>query len=160
MYRLYPSCRLQYCSSSVSLHGRGLVDNDSLFTHHTWIGGFFICGAGTHAALFLVVDDRTGTLRGLERVLSHRHSIVAHLNWAIFTGCHLYGLPSLRAAIPSGSKSTSLSMKLVGTSDLLVHHIHAFTIHVTALILLRGILFARSSRLVPDNKAMLGFRFP
>jgi hypothetical protein len=47
----------------------------------------------------------------------------------------------------------------LGTSDFLVHHIHAFTIHVTVLILLKGVLFARSSRLIPD-KANLGFRFP
>ncbi|KAI9391211.1 hypothetical protein POPTR_007G061621v4 [Populus trichocarpa] len=38
-------------------------------------------------------------------------------------------------------------------------YIHAFTIHVTVLILLKGVLFARSSRLIPD-KANLGFRFP
>ena len=36
---------------------------------------------------------------------------------------------------------------------------HGFTIHVTVLILLKGVLFARSSRLIPD-KANLGFRFP
>jgi photosystem I P700 chlorophyll a apoprotein A1 len=47
----------------------------------------------------------------------------------------------------------------LGTADFMVHHIHAFTIHVTVLILLKGVLFARSSRLVPD-KANLGFRFP
>ncbi|KAF6151666.1 hypothetical protein GIB67_043073 [Kingdonia uniflora] len=46
-----------------------------------------------------------------------------------------------------------------GTVDFLVHHIHAFTIHVTVLILLKSVLFARSSRLIP-NKANLGFRFP
>ena len=47
----------------------------------------------------------------------------------------------------------------LGTADFMVHHIHAFTIHVTVLILLKGVLYARSSRLVPD-KANLGFRFP
>ena len=47
----------------------------------------------------------------------------------------------------------------LGTADFLVHHIHAFTIHVTVLILLKGVLFSRSSRLIPD-KANLGFRFP
>jgi hypothetical protein len=47
----------------------------------------------------------------------------------------------------------------LGTADFLVHHIHAFTIHVTVLILLKGVLYARSSRLIPD-KANLGFRFP
>ncbi|KAL5078579.1 hypothetical protein RYX36_007000 [Vicia faba] len=46
-----------------------------------------------------------------------------------------------------------------GTVDFLVHHIHAFTIHVTILILLKVVLFARSSRLIPD-KANLGFWFP
>jgi photosystem I P700 chlorophyll a apoprotein A1 len=47
----------------------------------------------------------------------------------------------------------------LGTADFMVHHIHAFTIHVTVLILLKGVLYARSSRLIPD-KANLGFRFP
>lgn len=47
----------------------------------------------------------------------------------------------------------------LGTADFMVHHIHAFTIHVTVLILLKGVLFARSSRLIPD-KSNLGFRFP
>lgn len=47
----------------------------------------------------------------------------------------------------------------LGTADFMIHHIHAFTIHVTVLVLLKGVLFARSSRLVPD-KANLGFRFP
>jgi photosystem I P700 chlorophyll a apoprotein A1 len=47
----------------------------------------------------------------------------------------------------------------LGTADFLVHHIHAFTIHVTVLILLKGFLYSRSSRLIPD-KANIGFRFP
>ncbi|NEQ78871.1 MAG: photosystem I core protein PsaA [Moorea sp. SIO2I5] len=57
-----------------------------------------------------------------------------------------------------GGKVAMMPIKL-GTADFMVHHIHAFTIHVTVLILLKGVLFARSSRLIPD-KAELGFRFP
>lgn len=57
-----------------------------------------------------------------------------------------------------GGKVAMMPITL-GTADFLVHHIHAFTIHVTVLILLKGVLFARSSRLIPD-KAELGFRFP
>ena len=57
-----------------------------------------------------------------------------------------------------GGKVALLPIPL-GIADFLVHHIHAFTIHVTVLILLNGVLFARSSRLIPD-KANLGFRFP
>lgn len=45
------------------------------------------------------------------------------------------------------------------TTDFLLHHIHAFTIHVTVLILLKGVLFAKHSRLVID-KEKLRFRFP
>jgi photosystem I P700 chlorophyll a apoprotein A1 len=57
-----------------------------------------------------------------------------------------------------GGKVAMMPIAL-GTADFLVHHIHAFTIHVTVLILLKGVLYARSSRLIPD-KANLGFRFP
>jgi photosystem I P700 chlorophyll a apoprotein A1 len=57
-----------------------------------------------------------------------------------------------------GSKVALVPMKL-GTADFMVHHIHAFTIHVTVLILLKGVLYARNSRLIPD-KSNLGFRFP
>uniref|UniRef100_A0A7S1WVV6 photosystem I n=1 Tax=Alexandrium catenella TaxID=2925 RepID=A0A7S1WVV6_ALECA len=46
-----------------------------------------------------------------------------------------------------------------GTADFMVHHIHAFTIHTTLLILLKGVMNARSSRLVND-KLELGFRYP
>ena len=57
-----------------------------------------------------------------------------------------------------GNKVAMMPIAL-GTADFMVHHIHAFTIHVTVLILFKGVLFARNSRLIPD-KANLGFRFP
>jgi photosystem I P700 chlorophyll a apoprotein A1 len=57
-----------------------------------------------------------------------------------------------------GGKIAMMPIPL-GTADFMIHHIHAFTIHVTVLVLLKGVLFARSSRLIPD-KANLGFRFP
>src|SRR6056297_3537085 len=60
--------------------------------------------------------------------------------------------------ISVGSKIAMMPISL-GTSDFLVHHIHASTIHVTVLILLKGVLYSRNSRLIPD-KANLGFRFP
>jgi photosystem I P700 chlorophyll a apoprotein A1 len=61
-------------------------------------------------------------------------------------------------AVAVGNKVAMMPISL-GTADFMVHHIHAFTIHVTVLILLKGVLFARNSRLIPD-KANLGFRFP
>ncbi|MCU0567702.1 MAG: photosystem I core protein PsaA [Oculatellaceae cyanobacterium Prado106] len=186
----------------------------SLFTHHMWIGGFLIVGAGAHAAIFMVRDyvpsQHVDNL--LDRVLRHRDAIISHLNWVcIFLGFHSFGLyihndtmralgrpqdmfsdtaiqlqpvfaqwvqnihtlapgttaPNALASVSPafgggvvavGGKVAMMPIAL-GTADFLVHHIHAFTIHVTVLILLKGVLYARSSRLIPD-KANLGFRFP
>ncbi len=186
----------------------------SLFTHHTWIGGFCICGAAAHAAIFMVRDyDPLNNYNNvLDRVIRHRDSIISHLNWVcIFLGFHAFGLyvhndtmsalgrpqdmfsdtalqlqpvfaqwiQQLHTAAPSftapnalassspvwGGDMVAINGKIammpisLGTADFMVHHIHAFTIHVTVLILLKGVLFARSSKLIPD-KANLGFRFP
>jgi photosystem I P700 chlorophyll a apoprotein A1 len=188
----------------------------SLFTHHMWIGGFLIVGAGAHAAIFMVRDYDPVVNQGnvLDNMLRARDAIISHLNWVcIFLGFHSFGLyihndtmqalgrpqdmfsdtaiqlqpifaqwvqglhtaaatvggtaPNALApvsyafggdTIAVGGKVAMMPIAL-GTADFMVHHIHAFTIHVTVLILLKGVLFARSSRLVPD-KANLGFRFP
>jgi photosystem I P700 chlorophyll a apoprotein A1 len=42
----------------------------SLFTHHMWIGGFFIVGAAAHAALFMVYDYQLHYKSILDRVLA------------------------------------------------------------------------------------------
>jgi photosystem I P700 chlorophyll a apoprotein A1 len=73
---------------------------------------------------------------------------------AIATASYAFG----GATVAVAGKVAMMPITL-GTADFMVHHIHAFTIHVTALILLKGVLYARSSRLIPD-KANLGFRFP
>eukprot|EP00871_Galdieria_phlegrea_P004001 jgi/Galph1/4601/GphlegSOOS_G3296.1 len=186
----------------------------SLFTHHMWIGGFCIVGAGAHAAIFMVRDYSPAQNYNnlLDRFLRHRDAIISHLNWVcIFLGFHSFGLyihndtmralgrsqdmfsdvaiqlqpifaqwiqnchsiapgntaPNLlaTASYAFGGDIISIAGKIgimpisLGTADFMVHHIHAFTIHVTVLILLKGVLFARNSRLIPD-KANLGFRFP
>ena len=66
-----------------------------MFTHHTWIGGFCIVGAGAHAGIFMVRDyDPTNNYNNLlDRVLRHRDAIISHLNWVcIFLGFHSFGL--------------------------------------------------------------------
>ena len=186
----------------------------SLFTHHMWIGGFCIVGAGAHASIFMVRDYNPAQNYNnvLDRIIRHRDAIISHLNWVcIFLGFHSFGLyihnDTMRAlgrsqdmfsdtaiqlqpifaqwiqnihslaagntspntlTTPSyafggdivaiGNKVAMMPINL-GTADFMVHHIHAFTIHVTVLILVKGFLFARNSRLIPD-KSNLGFRFP
>nr|YP_010338602.1 photosystem I P700 chlorophyll a apoprotein A1 [Rhodaphanes brevistipitata]UNJ18552.1 photosystem I P700 chlorophyll a apoprotein A1 [Rhodaphanes brevistipitata] len=186
----------------------------SLFTHHMWIGGFCVVGAGAHAAIFMVRDYNPAQNYNnlLDRVIRHRDAIISHLNWVcIFLGFHSFGLyihndtmralgrsqdmfsdtaiqlqpifaqwvqnihtlapgntaPNALATVSYafGGDTVSVGGKIammpisLGTADFMVHHIHAFTIHVTVLILFKGVLFARNSRLIPD-KANLGFRFP
>ena len=186
----------------------------SIFTHHMWIGGFFIVGGAAHATIFLVrdYDPVVNQNNVLDRVLRHRDAIISHLNWVcMFLGFHSFGLyihndtmqalgrpqdmfsdsaiqlqpvfaqfvqniqtlaPGTTApnqlepvsyvwgggVVAVAGKIAMMPMAL-GTADFMIHHIHAFQIHVTVLILLKGFLFARNSRLIPD-KANLGFRFP
>nr|YP_010851054.1 photosystem I P700 apoprotein A1 [Aphanocladia stichidiosa]WGH13895.1 photosystem I P700 apoprotein A1 [Aphanocladia stichidiosa] len=186
----------------------------SLFTHHIWIGGFCIVGAGAHASIFMVRDYNPAQNYDnvLDRIIRHRDAIISHLNWlCIFLGFHSFGLyihndtmralgrsqdmfsdtaiqlqpifaqwiQNIHTLAPSNTSPNSLAtasyvfggdiisiankiaiapIKL-GTADFMVHHIHAFTIHVTVLILVKGFLFSRNSRLIPD-KSNLGFRFP
>ena len=186
----------------------------SLFTHHIWIGGFCVVGAGAHASIFMVRDYNPAQNYNnvLDRIIRHRDAIISHLNWVcIFLGFHSFGLyihnDTMRALgrsqdmfsdtaiqlqpifaqwvqnthtlaagntspnalatssyafggdiVAVGNKVAMMPINL-GTADFMVHHIHAFTIHVTVLILVKGFLFARNSRLIPD-KSNLGFRFP
>nr|QCI08139.1 photosystem I P700 apoprotein A1 [Polyneura bonnemaisonii] len=186
----------------------------SLFTHHMWIGGFCVVGAGAHASIFMVRDYNPALNYDnvLDRIIRHRDAIISHLNWlCIFLGFHAFGLyihndtmralgrsqdmfsdtaiqlqpifaqwvQNIHTLAPSntspnslatasyafggdvvaiGNKIAMMPIKL-GTADFMVHHIHAFTIHVCVLILVKGFLFARNSRLIPD-KSNLGFRFP
>jgi photosystem I P700 chlorophyll a apoprotein A1 len=67
----------------------------SLFTHHMWIGGFLIVGAGAHAAIFMVrdYDPAVNMDNVLDRMLRSRDAIISHLNWVcIFLGFHSFGL--------------------------------------------------------------------
>jgi photosystem I P700 chlorophyll a apoprotein A1 len=186
----------------------------SLFTHHMWIGGFCVVGAGAHAAIFIVrdYDPRNNYNNLLDRFVRHRDAVISHLNWVcIFLGFHSFGLyihndtisalgrpqdmfsdtaiqlqpifaqwiqkthmlapqvtspaEAMATSVTWGGNLVSVGDKVammpisLGTADFIVHHIHAFTIHVTVLILLKGVLYSRSSRLIPD-KVNLGFRFP
>nr|YP_009297905.1 photosystem I P700 chlorophyll a apoprotein A1 [Plocamium cartilagineum]AOM67843.1 photosystem I P700 chlorophyll a apoprotein A1 [Plocamium cartilagineum] len=186
----------------------------SLFTHHIWIGGFCIVGAGAHASIFMVRDYNPAQNYNnvLDRIIRHRDAIISHLNWVcIFLGFHSFGLyihndtmralgrsqdmfsdtaiqlqpvfaqwvQNIHTLAPSntspnalatasyvfGGDIVSINNKIaimpihLGTADFMVHHIHAFTIHVAVLILVKGFLFSRNSRLIPD-KSNLGFRFP
>ena len=65
-------------------------------------------------------------------------------------------LPNWLEAINSPKNSLFLT---VGPGDFLVHHAIALGLHVTTLILVKGALDARGSKLMPDKKDF-GYSFP
>jgi len=150
-----------------NLLDRMLRQRDALISHLNWVCIFL----GFHSFGLYIHND---TMRALGRPQDMFSDTAIQLkpvfaNW--IQGIHAAAAGSTAPYATSsvspifggetlvvGGKVAMAHMAL-GTADFLVHHIHAFTIHVTVLILLKGVLYARSSRLVPD-KAELGFRFP
>ena len=65
-------------------------------------------------------------------------------------------LPGWMDAINSDTMSPFLT---IGPGDLMVHHAIALGLHTTALILIKGALDARGSKLMPDKKDF-GYAFP
>ncbi len=65
-------------------------------------------------------------------------------------------LPGWMAAINNDGNSLFLS---IGPGDFLVHHAIALGLHTTTLILVKGALDARGSKLMPDKKDF-GYAFP
>ena len=92
------------------------------------------------------------TLYGINSLLSNSDSIAT-------TAWPNHGdvwLPGWLDAINSGTNSLFLT---IGPGDFLVHHAIALGLHVTTLILVKGALDARGSKLMPDKKDF-GYSFP
>jgi photosystem I P700 chlorophyll a apoprotein A2 len=91
-------------------------------------------------------------LYGMDVLLSNPDSIAA-------TAWPNYGnawLPGWLDAINNGTNSLFLT---IGPGDFLVHHAIALGLHTTTLILVKGALDARGSKLMPDKKDF-GYAFP
>jgi photosystem I P700 chlorophyll a apoprotein A2 len=91
-------------------------------------------------------------LYGFDTLLSNPDSI-AYTAWPNHGNVWLSGWLE---AINSGTNSLFLT---IGPGDFLVHHAIALGLHTTTLILVKGALDARGSKLMPDKKDF-GFAFP
>jgi photosystem I P700 chlorophyll a apoprotein A2 len=76
---------------------------------------------------------------------------------ALYSG-QLESATVLQNWVSSVNKSTGSLLLPIGPGDLLVHHAIALGLHVTVLILLKGSLDSRGSRILPD-KSHLGYAF-
>ena len=91
-------------------------------------------------------------LYGFDTLLSNPDSLAATA-WPNYANPWL---PGWLDAINSGTNSLFLT---IGPGDFLVHHAIALGLHTTVLILVKGALDARGSKLMPDKKDF-GFAFP
>ena len=137
---------------------RILKSRDAIISHLNWVCiflGFHSFGLYIHndvmRALGRPADVFSDTAIQLQPVFAQS---IQRLHASIFNASDVFN----GSTVMVGGKIANAPITL-GTADFLIHHIHAFTIHVTVLVLLKGVLYARSSQLVPD-KSKLGFRFP
>nr|YP_009538716.1 photosystem I P700 apoprotein A1 [Lepocinclis ovum]AYQ93720.1 photosystem I P700 apoprotein A1 [Lepocinclis ovum] len=150
-----------------NLLDRVLRHRDSIISHLNWACIFL----GLHSFGLYIHNDTMSALGRPQDMFSDTAIQIQPIFAQWIQNTHYYA-PNLTAYNASfatsptwGGDILAINNKIammpitLGTADFLVHHIHAFTIHVTVLILLKGVLFSRSSRLIPD-KANLGFRFP
>ncbi|VEP15055.1 Photosystem I P700 chlorophyll a apoprotein A2 [Hyella patelloides LEGE 07179] len=91
-------------------------------------------------------------LYGISTLLSNPDSI-ASTAWPNHANVWL---PGWLEAMNSGTNSLYLT---IGPGDFYVHHAIALGLHVTTLILVKGALDARGSKLMPDKKDF-GYSFP
>jgi photosystem I P700 chlorophyll a apoprotein A2 len=91
-------------------------------------------------------------LYGLNVLLSNPDSIA----YTAYPNAGNVWLSGWLDAINSGTNSLFLT---IGPGDFLVHHAFALAIHTTTLVLVKGALDARGSKLMPDKKDF-GYAFP
>ena len=149
-----------------------------LFCHHYWVGILSLAGAASHGALAAL----RGTPYAAAALVSQRESVIGHLTWVhTFLGAHSVGPlihnDSMEAlgrhhdrladgsiqvrpvALAAVQSALSGRRDPLGSADCLVFHLESFCIHTAALVLLKGLLVSRSSRLAAD-KGALGFAYP
>jgi photosystem I P700 chlorophyll a apoprotein A1 len=150
-----------------NLLDRVLRHRDAIISHLNWVSIFL----GTHSFGLYIHNDTMQALGRPQDLFSDQaialQPIFAQWIQNIQTNITSVTAPNTLAtsSFIFGGDPVILGSKIalgplhLGTADFLIHHIHAFTIHVTTLILFKGVLYARNSRLIPD-KSNLGFRFP
>ncbi|NET86863.1 MAG: photosystem I core protein PsaB [Kamptonema sp. SIO1D9] len=91
-------------------------------------------------------------LYGMDTLLSNPDSIAT-------TAWPNYGNVWLPGWLEAVNNSTNSLYLTIGPGDFLVHHAIALGLHTTTLILVKGALDSRGSKLMPDKKDF-GFAFP
>nr|WIW41569.1 photosystem I P700 chlorophyll a apoprotein A2 [Helleborus thibetanus] len=141
----------------------------ALYTHHQYIAGFIMTGAFAHGAIFFIRDYNPAEKQILIEPIFAQWIQSAHgktsygfdvllssTNGPAFNAGRSIWLPGWLNAINENNNSLFLT---IGPGDFLVHHAIALGLHTTTLILVKGALDARGSKLMPDKKDF-GYSFP
>nr|YP_009519288.1 photosystem I P700 apoprotein A2 [Codium arabicum]AYC65191.1 photosystem I P700 apoprotein A2 [Codium arabicum] len=149
---------------------RILNQKEAIISHLSWVSlflGFHTLGLYVHNDVMLAfgtpekqilieplfaqwIQAAHGkSLYGFDLLLSSSTSVA-------FTASQTVWLPGWLEAINNSNNSLFL---IIGPGDFLVHHAIALGLHVTTLILVKGALDARGSKLMPDKKDF-GYSFP
>jgi photosystem I P700 chlorophyll a apoprotein A2 len=145
---------------------RMLQHKEALISHLSWVSlflGFHTLGLYVHNDVVVAfgtpekqmliepvfgqfIQAASGkALYGMNVLLSNPDSIAT----TAWPNAGNVWLPNWLEAINSGSNSLFLA---IGPGDFLVHHAIALGLHTTTLILVKGALDARGSKLMPDKK--------
>jgi len=123
---------------------------DILIGHLTWVSTFL----GTHSVGALIHND---SVEALGRSDSSFSDIGFPVRPMILTAL----AATLDCTVLDSTLSTSSTLlrTFSGSADYLVCHVDSFCLHTTVLIIIKGVLMSRSSRLV-SAKGVLGFVYP
>ena len=159
MLHYYSRCSQEknYCNISLCILQQVLNHRDVIIAHLIWVS----IALGLHSFSLYIHND---TLQAFGRPedIFHDNYISSIQLKPVFAGwvqSKIFVSHLAQFDIKMLDKKVIRITQELGTADFIVHHIHAFTIHVALLILSKGILYARNSRLVSD-KLELGFRYP
>ena len=151
---------------------RMLEHKEAIISHLSWVSlflGFHTLGLYVHNDVVVAfgapekqilvepvfaqfVQAASGkAVYGMDVLLSNPNSLVSNA-----PGPGAVWLPGWLDGLNSGNNSLFLQ---IGPGDFLVHHAIALGLHTTTLILVKGALDARGSKLMPDKKDF-GYSFP
>merc|ERR1712190_414899 len=140
-----------------------------------------MCRSFAHGAIYLIRDYEPKQKTIVRTLLEKKEWVISHLSWVcLFLGFHtlrIYVHNDIMVAFRTSEKQILIepvfaqwvqslgfyrfdgAWRSVGPGDFLVHHAIALGLHTTTLVLLKGALDARWSKLIPDKKDF-GYSFP
>lgn len=157
MYSLTPYLYLSY----------DYIRTVGLYVHHSYISSFLMMGSFAHSGIFLIRDYTINKQSWVWIILAHKTSIMSSLfHMCLWLGFHTLGLYIHNDTLMAfGEIEKQILIEPVfaqimwalgcfiplGPGDLLAHHAIALGLHMSLLILLKGSLDGRGSKLIPDK---------